>query len=329
MIYNLKAIRKQFLGLPLSEGDFERRGFDKGNDAQHRLEDVGKTVMMGYNTAIETGLHDDLKTITGTIQSEKVGFFHEGLAMGLYTLDIFSLFKRDRFWKFVKNQAKHHEYMSYIGAGLAIGVFNRPFESFIKKACPMCGCLVVDGIGFYHAFFKTKKTLIKYKVPLKVEENRFYLERFDNGVGRAIWFYNSGKPLDIAKTVKGFPADRRGNIWSGIGLAATYAGGVSDTKIRLLQKMAGEHVLMLGQGSFLAAHTRQRAGNPKIDESTVEILTGDNSMNCDELANEIMEVLDKRRYIDNKHSFQVFLEHVRDWIGSKITRQDRALLTTI
>ncbi len=320
MINNLKAIRKQFLGLALSEGNFKARGFEEGGKAQPRLEQVGKTVVHGYNVAVEHGLGDDLTAIINTIEEEKVGFFHEGVAMGLYTLDLFSVFNKNRFWDFIKNQGSHHEYMSYIGAGLATGVFNRSFERFLEKACPMSGCLVLDGIGFYNAFFKTKKTIMRRLVPKNIEKNPFYLERYDNGIGRAVWFYNAGNPKEIAKTIKSFPYDRQGDIWSGVGLAATYAGGVSADDISALKKVSGSHSLMLGQGAFLAVHTRHTAGNQHQDETTIEILVGESAKNCDELAKDVITVLDKRRrFIDNKPSFQVFLEHVRDWIEINIS----------
>ncbi|MCK8522371.1 DUF1702 family protein [Aquimarina sp. D1M17] len=328
MIYNFKTLRKQILGLSLSEGNFSKRGFEEGSKAQKRLEDVGKTVMMGYNVAVENGRGDDMQSIISAIKSEKIGFFHEGIAMGLYTLDLFSITRKNHFWNFVKEEGNHHEYMAYIGAGLAIGVFNKGFEKFIAKACPMCGCLVLDGIGFYHAFFKPKRTLKQYKIPKSIEKNRFYLERFDNGVGRAIWFYDSGNPEAIAKTIHSFPADRRGDIWSGVGLAAAYAGGVPEEDIFKLKKLSGNYSVMLGQGAFLAAHTRHKAGNPTNDESTVEILVGESAKSCDELANQVIEQLDKRnRYVDNKPSFQVFLEYVQDWVSANISYQESKVLS--
>ncbi len=323
MIYNFNTLRKQILGMSLSEGDFSKRGFDQGGKAQKRLEDIGKTVMFGYNSAVENNRGNDLQSITNTIKKEKVGFFNEGVGMGLYTLDIFSLTHKKHFWNFVKEEGEDHEYMAYIGAGLSIGVFNQNFEKFLRKACPMCGCLVLDGIGFYNAFFNLKKTLKRHKVPKSIEKNRFYLERFDNGVGRAIWFYNSGNPEAIAQTIHSFPSDRRGDIWSGIGLAAAYAGGVKESEIFKLKELSGNYAIMLGQGAFLAAHTRYRAGNPTKDESTIEILVGESAKSCDELANEVILQLDKtNRYINDKPSFQVFLEYVQDWVSANVSYQE-------
>ncbi len=301
--------------LPLSEANFKIRGFEKNAPAQARLELVAKTVVSGYNTALETGLTDDLQTNTETIKQELVGFFNEGIGMGLYTLDVFSVFNRNRFWNFIKDKGKNHEYMSYIGAGIASGVFfNLPFEKFVEKADPTSGLLILNGLGFYYAYFKPKKTLQKMYLPKSVKKDKFYIECYDNGIGRALWFYNGGVPTSIARTIANFPKDRQGAIWSGVGLAATYAGGVPEEKIRELQELAGENSHMLGEGSILACHTRDIAGNPHESDSTERILTGKSVKECNLFAAMAKENLNGKRYIEGRHSLLVFMENIREWV---------------
>jgi hypothetical protein len=104
-------------------------------------------------------------------------------------------------------------------------------------------------------------------------------------------------------------------------LAATYAGGVGPDKIKLLKELAGENALMLAQGSVLATHTRHRAGNPHAQDSTEHILVGKSSIECHEFAAEAKDALGNRRYINGKHSFQVFLEDIRNWISAEEHRR--------
>ena len=314
MIYNLKAIRKQVLGLSLSEVSFQTRGFGEVNEARQRLELVAKTVVQGYNDAVEHGAGKDLEIQSLLIRDELSGFYNEGLGMGLYALDYFSIRKKDKFWEFVNGHGHRHEYMAYIGAGLAAGVFGLPFKWFLEKADPTSGCLMLDGIGFYHAYFKTKKTISRFYIPESIANDAFYLERFDNGVGRALWFYNSGDPVKIARTISGFLEQRRAALWSGVGLAATYAGGVSTEKIKLLKRLSGEYSTLLAQGAVLATHTRQRAQNPRPSDSTERILVGKTALECHAFAMEAKAALRGRRFINGKHSFQVFLEDIRHWI---------------
>ncbi len=314
MIYNLNSIRKQILGLSLAEARFKERGFEEGSEAQNRLELVATTVVQGYNTAVEHGLGRDIKDIATSVKKELVGFYSEGLAMGLYTLDIFSLSKKDRLFDFIKDNNYRHEYMSYIGAGLAAGVFKRPYEKFMDKACPLTGCLILDGIGFYYAMFKTKKTIEGKYVPAKVLKNEYHLKRYDNGIGRAVWFYDGGEPDKISNTINSFPEERRASIWSGVGLAALYAGGVSAHKLEKLKLYAGAFSPFLGQGAFLAAHTRFRAGNPHEVDIAAPILIGKSSKECHDIAMVFHEELKNVKSIDGKPSFQVMTEKIRAWI---------------
>lgn len=301
--------------LPLTEANFEVRGFEKNEPAQERLELVAKTVVHGYNMAVETDLNEDLIAGRQFIENELCGFYNEGIGMGLYTLDLFSPFKKDRLFDFVKGVGKNHEYMSYIGAGIACGVFNRSFEKFLQKASPTCGLLILNGLGFYYTYFKPEKIFKQNYLPKNVQADPFYIECYDNGIGRALWFFNGGNPEKIAKQIAGFPTERQGAVWSGVGLAATYAGGVSQDKIRLLKKLAGPFAVYLGEGSLLATHTRDLALNPHKDDTTVRILTGKSASECCEFANAINEKLDGRRFIDHKHSLEFFFESIREWVG--------------
>ncbi|XLS29693.1 DUF1702 family protein [Flavobacteriaceae bacterium M23B6Z8] len=313
----LRIIRRMLFALPLSEANFKVRGFTKGSSAQNRLEMVAKTVVSGYNTALETGLSNDLETHTKYVKTELVGFFNEGIGMGLYTLDVFSIFNKNRFWNFIRTKGKHHEYMSYIGAGIASGVFfNLPFKRFVEKADPTSGLLILNGLGFYYAYFKPKKTLQHFYIPKSVQKDRFFIECYDNGIGRALWFYNGGIPSEIANTISNFPLERQGAIWSGVGLAATYAGGVSELKIRELKEEAGSFAYMLGEGAVLACHTRDIAGNPHKTDTTEKILTGANVQSCIAFAAKAKENLQNRRFITGKHSLSVFLENIREWVAA-------------
>jgi enediyne biosynthesis protein E3 len=315
----LKIIRKLILGLPLSEAEFKIRGFEVGLPAQDRLELVAKTVVNAYNVALETGLSKSLSISIAQVSNELVGFFHEGVAMGLFTLDLFSIGNKNRLFDFIEGEGRNHAYMSYIGAGIASAIFrNNNFEYFTVKANSEGESLFLNGIGFYNAYFKPKKTLKEMFIPRSFAGKKaYFLEGYDNGIGRAVWFYNSGEPTRIAETLKAFPEERQGAIWAGIGLAATYAGGVSEKKIYLLKELSGKYAYRLGEGSFLATHTRQLAGNPHKTDSTERILTGRSSVECHEFALEVIEkTLRGEKYINGEPSFQLFLSLIRDWVKS-------------
>jgi enediyne biosynthesis protein E3 len=313
----LTILRKLFFALDLSEANFSVRKFAQGEAAQDRLELVAKTVVNGYNVALETGMSDELLVQRQMVSNELCGFFNEGVGMGLYTIDLFSPFKKDRFWNFVKGVGSNHEYMSYIGAGIACGVFfNRPFDKFLEKASPTSGLLILNGFGFYYAYFKPNKIFKDNYIPASVQRDPFFIECYDNGIGRALWFNNGGNPDKIADHVALFPENRRPGVWAGVGLAATYAGGVPAEKIKRLKQLAAPFGISLGEGSLLATHTRDLAGNPHADDTTVQLLTGRSAKDCCAFAREALVRLGNERYIQNKHSLLVFFEDIRSWLIS-------------
>jgi hypothetical protein len=312
----LKILRKMLFALPLQEANFKIRNFEEGELAQNRLEHVAKVVVAGYNIALETGYDEDLMIHQKSVSNELCGFFSEGIGMGLYTVDLFSLSNKGQFWSFVESEGKNHRYMAYIGAGIACGVFKkRSLDKFLKRASPTSGLLILNGIGFYYAYFKPELTILKGYIPNKFKNDPFYIECYDNGIGRALWFFNGGNPEKIYHTITKFPEERQGAIWAGIGLAATYAGGVPEHQIIKLKQLANSFSNRLGEGSILASHTRDVAGNPHNSESTEIILTNRSAIDCQSFANEINEWLDNRRMIDGKHSLQVFFEKLRDWVS--------------
>jgi hypothetical protein len=73
----------------------------------------------------------------------------------------------------------------------------------------------------------------------------------------------------------GWEPSRLADLWSGVGLAATYAGGAPTAAIEELREAAGCWTRHLGQGSAFAAAARQRAGNPAAHtELACRVLTG-------------------------------------------------------
>jgi hypothetical protein len=59
--------------------------------------------------------------------------------------------------------------------------------------------------------------------------------------------------------VAAFPEQRRADLWSGVGLAATFAGGATGTGLRKLSELAGEYRPELALGMVFAVKARTYA----------------------------------------------------------------------
>jgi len=313
MIYNLKTIRKQILGLGLSEAGTKQKG--PKSEARKHLELRSKTALHGYNVAVEYGLCDDLEVIAASIKGEYTGFFYEGIGMGLFMLDRTSLFKKNRFMEFSQGPGKEYQSVMYVGAGLISGFLHLPIKKTLEKADPAKGTAIVDGVGFHYAFFKTKKCLDQQFVPKYIKENAFLSDRFDNGIGRALWFLFATEVPQMAAAIDKFPANRKGPVWYGLGFAAAYARGMNNPEeITRLKLAAGEYLQDLAEGIYVGTYMKQRHLNHQTESTALEeIIVGKKPEECDSEILEIMNTLPeaKKNTFNETHPWSIFRKKIR------------------
>jgi hypothetical protein len=150
--------------------------------------------------------------------------------------------------------------MIHVGAGWATARLRGSLARAVARRDRLLGWLVADGWGFHQTYFHPKQWAAG-RGRLRTRDS--YLGRaVDQGVGRALWFVAGADPERVAEHVARFDAERRADLWSGIGLAATYAGGVDREALVALVARAAQHREHLAQGAAFAAAARSVAGNP-------------------------------------------------------------------
>ncbi len=248
------------LGIPAIETTFERRGFSRGSlQARRRLENVGQAFLHGYHSALNMSAAVTLESQIDILDSDFCGFAYEGAAMALAILDWLTPWQEDRFRAFLKAAGSRHVYMAHVGFGWAAARLRRPLERLLPAFNNLMRWLVADGYGFHEGFFYWKRYVGQCEAP-RVEG---YARRaFDQGLGRSLWFIDGANTQRIPSTIAGFPVSRRADLWSGIGLACAYAGGVDGEAIRVLAASSENYRPQLAQGAAFAAKARQLAGNP-------------------------------------------------------------------
>jgi enediyne biosynthesis protein E3 len=119
--------------------------------------------------------------------------------------------------------------------------------------------VIVDGYGFHEGFFSRKRYVEQRAVPTHLSS---YAQRlFDQGLGRSIWFSSGGNIDMVISTVRSFQQPRQIDIWSGVGLACAYGGGVERAKLEALREAVGAYRVQLARGAAVAAWGRKTAGN--------------------------------------------------------------------
>jgi len=255
------ALTRRLMSLSTDQVRFSRRGF-RGGDAQvrERIERVGLTFLEGYHAALEESASEPLCRRLDEVAEEFRGFAYEGAAMSLFLVDRLSPWPRRRFEEFCQGGGSAHIYMVQVGAGWALARLPFGLQRNVARLDPLLRWLAYDGYGFHQGFFHGRQAVAgSQRVPKRV---RGYARRaFDQGLGRSLWFVEGAEVRQIPLTIGTFADTRHADLWAGVGLAATYAGGVDRAALETLRAAAAEFTPALAQGAAFAAEARLRAGN--------------------------------------------------------------------
>lgn len=262
-----RSARRRILTPDISETTLAVRGFHVKNEAaRDRLESVGASFLTGYGHAVEARTIDEAADLIDELPPLLRGFAYEGAAMGLAMLDGLPVGggygNVDRF---VAGRGAPHIYMAYVGLGWAMARLPRFRWPDSDRTDPLLRWLALDGYGFHQAFFHTERYVHQQfqhpRFPWPASGPAWYANRaIDQGVGRAIWFVGGTDTAVVTKLLDAFPPQRRPDLYSGAGLAATYAGGVDTDELAAFWDHAGEYRPQVAQASAFAAEARVRAG---------------------------------------------------------------------
>lgn len=254
-------LRTWAFGIDPSAASFAVRGFRRGApEAQKRLERAGRTFLDGYHAALDTPSPNTLADRLDRVDVAWQGFAYEGAAMGLALLD--GLLPGRRLDAFLDGPGAAHVYMVHVGAGWAMARLPIGRTRRFERLDPLLRWLAVDGYGFHEGYFRPAQTLHDRIRPRGL--SGYARRAFDQGVGRSLWFVEGASVGAIVDRIAAFPAERRGDLWSGVGLACAYAGGATESDCRVLRGHCGPHRPALAQGAAFAAQARRRAGSLRV-----------------------------------------------------------------
>jgi hypothetical protein len=253
----------------MSETKLETRGFhEKSPAARELLENVGVSFLTGYAYAAEARTPAAAEEPLERLPAQFRGFAYEGAAMGFAVRDGLPLGGGGRFDRFLAGRAADHVYMAYVGLGWAMARLPKFRWPKSDATDPLLRWLALDGYGFHQAYFKTARYVHEqYQDPrfpwpdsASAGDAAYAGRAIDQGIGRAMWFVGGTDADLVASMIDKFPESRRPDLYSGAGLAATYAGGADEDELTLFWRRAGDYRPQLAQGSAFAAEARVRAG---------------------------------------------------------------------
>jgi hypothetical protein len=264
----LGSIRRRLLTPSLREVSFAGRGFPAAPAGGTRtLEAVPQAVICGFEWGIDARDQWEVERRLELVEAPHRGFAYEGATMAFTVLDAMGRGHRTR--DLLLGPGQRHIFLAYIGIGFAMARLPRPLW---RKVLPDLGgtpyhptmsWLAVDGYGFDRAYFETSRWVDRQQpaTPYPWQGRPDYFPRAaDQGVGRALWFIHCGQGAEVAAAVGRFASERQADLWSGVGLAATFAGGCDPAGVTALRRSAGACAPDLAQGAVFAAKARDYSG---------------------------------------------------------------------
>jgi len=281
----LGSLRRKLLTPSLAEVGFEARGFPIiPTPATRRMEAVPQAVVCGFEWGIDARSQWEVERKLGMVEPELRGFAYEGTTMAFTILDAMGFRRGTRTRDLLLGSGQPHIFLTYIGIGFAMARLPRPLWKKIMPDLtgspyyPTMSWLAVDGYGFDLAYFHTKRWVYQQRVPARYPWDgypEYFLRVVDQGIGRALWFMHGGQVPAVVAALGRFAEHRHADLWSGVGLAATFAGGGTPADLARLREAAGQYRPELALGSVFAVKARTFAGHlPEHTEAAVAALTG-------------------------------------------------------
>jgi len=280
----LGSLRRLLLTPSLEQVTFQHRGFPVTRSAATReLERIPQAVICGFEWGIDARDQTEVERRLSLVSPELLGFAYEGVTMAFTVLDVTRVGRGDRVARLLLGPGHCHIFLAYIGVGFAMARLPRPlWRNVVPDLAgspyhPTMSWLAVDGYGFDRAYFDTRTWVYGQRrasaYPWQGAPD-YFLRAADQGIGRALWFIHGANPTHVTTAVSGFAGERHADLWSGVGLAAAFAGGCGPDGLATLRQNAGQESPDLAQGAVFAAKARAFSGVvPGHTRSAVAALT--------------------------------------------------------
>lgn len=153
-------------------------------------------------------------------------------------------------------EASQYSFLLFLGIGEAMAQLKLPPVLCNEVSRELWSGQIIEGYGFFDGYFNWYESLVLQKYPLGlVPELR---AAYDQGLGRAIYFVGNCNASKVRDQINTFAAQRRAELWAGVGIPAAYVGGLSERELARLIDFAGESRAELMQGVLLGSDARAK-----------------------------------------------------------------------
>jgi enediyne biosynthesis protein E3 len=253
-------VRRLVFGTPLRCGlRLHRADRGGGEEVRRHLDGAADALVGAYDMALDDDGAERLAARLAELPDLVRGFAYEGAGAALTVLDRFLPAPRSRFEALLRGPGAPFAVLLHVGAGLALSRVSRHIEEDVRGMDAEMRWLPVDAYGFERGVFASERVVSGGRIPPLSAYGR---RAFDQGLGRGLWFRAATGLERIARTIAGLAPERHADIWSGVGLAAAYAGPNTEASLAALDEAAGPNGASVRLGVACAAFMRSEGRNP-------------------------------------------------------------------
>lgn len=243
--------------LPFDLADFEHRGFRLDRPERRAvLQTHARSFLTGFNLAAahRRRLHEALASVP---EAER-GFAYEGAGMYARLVDLATGGATGAFRRLLDGPGGRYVHLVHVGAGWGSAATRLPLP---VPGTPLLRWLALDGAGFAETYFGGVRALRRRCARRPTGGRTAPWETRLSGCGRALWFLESADTDGVTRRIAEQPAAARPWLWSGVGLAAAYAGATTADDLRELEQAAGVAWRYFAQGVVFAVAARALSGH--------------------------------------------------------------------
>lgn len=159
--------------------------------------------------------------VLATIPTEFQGFAYEGAGMSACLMDRLNAGRGWRVPLLLAGDGYRFRHLIHVGIGWGMARLRLRTPRPGWGLDPLLRWLALDGLGFHNLFFANEGTRIRL---LSTTVDDDYHRAVMQGYGRSLWFIGGADTTYLDALTRRLPYANRAAIWSGVGLAAAYAG---------------------------------------------------------------------------------------------------------
>jgi enediyne biosynthesis protein E3 len=152
-----------------------------------------------------------------------------------------------------------HKSQLLTGFGWALALHEKNPSDFLDQFDPLISMRILDGYGYYHGLLRSRRSVQNIQIPNYITEDLLFA--FDQGLGRALWYLSKGDLEKLMTMLEKFPAQRKENLWRGIGTASAYVGGIDSGIYQELNLLAANYSKQFVVGIIFAIRTRMQSNS--------------------------------------------------------------------